>query len=135
MKQYIFDISSASLFYEKFDDFHDSFVEDILLSSVTPNGSSLDSIHFCENPNHDTLYYEILIAGMQAYTPKFCSRLIAEDRMEVECLFYDFGEAEGIQHVYMMQNLMDWTGKDDFCCEIWSFKKPDIETLELYWSK
>jgi len=134
MQQYIFDYSSSDLFYEKFDCFHEFFVDEILLSSITPNGSTLDSILFCESPNHDPLYYEILTAGMQAFAPKFCARLIYNNRMEAECLFYDFGEAEGIQHVYMMQNLMDWTDKSDFCCEVWSLKDPDMETLELYWS-
>jgi hypothetical protein len=134
MQQYIFDSSSSGLFYEKFDSFHELFVEEILLSAVTPNESNLDSILFCENPSHDALYYEILIAGIQAFSPKFCVKLIANNRLEVECLFYDFGEAEGIQHIYMMQNLMDWTDKSDFCCELWSLKNPDMENLELYWS-
>jgi hypothetical protein len=120
-------------FYDRLDQFHECFVDNVLLSGVCPNGSELDEIPFTKNSSYSLDFFKTLIGGFQKFKPKLSCRLINKKRLELECLFYDFGSYDDIKHVYMIQNVMDWTSQETFSCQIWNLLLRDIDLIRSFW--
>ena len=79
-------------------------------------------------------FYKILVGGLKKFNPALICRLQDERRLELECLYYDFGEHAGENQVYMIQNVMNWTNKNDFCCQICNLSLRDINLIETFWT-
>jgi len=133
-EKYIFVESSRLNFYDKLETFQEYFVDKILLMGVAANGTSMRNIHFEKNTDHGYLFYDILIEAIETTSPFLIAELINENRREMQCCFYDFGESEGVRYIYMLQNAMDWTSKNDFFCQLHSLIEPTQEIINNFWS-
>jgi hypothetical protein len=133
-QKYIFDQSSSLVFYEKLNTFQEYFIDQVLLMGVAKNGTCIRKIDFEKNLDHGELYYSILIEAIFSTAPFAISELIKDNRREMQCCFYDFGAAEGVRYIYMLHNAMDWTNKNDFCCQLYSLVEPNQDTIHNFWS-
>ena len=121
--KYIFLDEAEPIFLEKFDGFNKYFIDNLLMCGIADKSEM-----------HENLFYDILIGGIYGIEPQIDCQYIKDNRLKVQCSFYNFGESDGINHIYMMINTMDYTSENDFACEVWSLIEPDIETINLYWS-
>ena len=132
--KYIFLDEAEPIFYEKLDGFYDYFINDLLMCGVAENGTIVNDIEFQQNDIHENLFYDILIGGIYGIQPQIDCQYIKDNRLKKQCSFYNFGESDGVNHIYMMKNTMDFRVQTEFMCEVWSLIEPDIETINLYWS-
>lgn len=133
-EKYIFDESSRLNFYDKLETFQEYFVDKMLLMGVAANGTSISDIYFETNTDHGALFYDILTQGIETTSPFLIAELINDNRRDMQCCFYDFGESESVRYIYMLQNAMDWTSKDDFCCQLHSLIEPTQDAINNFWS-
>jgi len=133
-EKYIFDESSRLNFYDKLENFQEYFVDKMLLMGVAANGTSMRNIHFEKNTDHEYLFYNILVEAIETTAPFLIAELINENRREMQCCFYDFGAAEGVRYIYMLQNAMDWTSENDFCCQLHSLIEPTQDIINNFWN-
>lgn len=131
--KYIFEESSRLNFYDKLETFQEYFVDKMLMMGVAANGASVSDISFETSSDHGQLFYDVLTQGIEATAPFLIAEFIKDNRREMQCCFYDFGQAEGIRYIYMLQNAMDWTSKDDFCCQLHSLIEPTQQAIENFW--
>jgi len=132
-KKYIFDESSRLNFYDKLETFQEYFVDKMLMVGVAANGTNISNIYFETNTDHGQLFYDVLTQGIEATTPFLIAELIKDNHREMQCCFYDFGKAEGVRYIYMLQNTMDWTSENDFCCQLHSLIEPTQQAIENFW--
>jgi len=133
-EKYIFDESSRLNFYDKLENFQEYFVDKMLLMGVAANGTSMRKIHFEKNTDHGYLFYDILIEAIETTSPFLIAELISENRREMQCCFYDFGTSESVRYIYMLQNAMDWTSENDFCCQLHSLIEPTQDIINNFWN-
>lgn len=131
--KYIFEEESSFLFYDKVECLHNYFLESLLLSGKANNGSSILNINFKENEKFGKDFLNLIKNVVDFQDPFLRAMLINEGRLEIECLFYNFGEKNGVNYIYMIQNLMDWESKSNFCCQVWSLIEPTQELIENFW--
>lgn len=131
--KYIFEEESSFLFYDKVECLHNYFLESLLLSGKANNGSSILSINFKENEKFGKDFLNLIKNAVDLQDPFLRAMLINEGRLEIECLFYNFGEKNGVNYIYMIQNLMDWESEEDFCCQVWSLIEPTQQLIENFW--
>jgi hypothetical protein len=133
-EKYIFDESSRLNFYDKLENFQEYFVDKMLLMGVAANGTNMRNIHFEKNTDHGYLFYDILIEAIETTSPFLIAELISENRREMQCCFYDFGVSESVRYIYMLQNAMDWTSENDFCCQLHSLIEPTQDIINNFWN-
>ena len=114
--------------------FQEYFVDKMLLMGVAANGTNMRNIHFEKNTDHGYLFYDILIEAIETTSPFLIAELIKENRREMQCCFYDFGVSESVRYIYMLQNAMDWTSENDFCCQLHSLIEPTQEIINNFWN-
>ena len=105
----------------------------MILNGVSENNNPITSIKFTENPINPTSFYDTLLTLIEYCEPNSVVRLINKNRMESECLFYDFSKIEYFQSLFVVNNIMDWTSKDNFNCQAWTIKTPDLLSINNYW--
>jgi len=133
-EKYIFDESSRLNFYDKLETFQEYYVDKMLMMGVSANGSDVKQINFEKNTDHGHLFYDILIEAIETTSPFLIAELINENRREMQCCFYDFGVSESVRYIYMLQNAMDWTSENDFCCQLHSLIEPTQEIINNFWN-
>lgn len=133
-EKFIYDESSMVLFYDKLDNFEKYFIDDMLMFGVAKNGSNIFDIDFEHHKKHGELFYGILKEGIRNTIPFLTSEVIINNRREMQCQFYNFGESKGQTFLYMLKNAMDWNDKSDFCCQLFSLIEPNEETILNFWS-
>lgn len=140
IKKSIYLDDAAYDFYSKLDSFYDAHVGHLIMSGVAQNGSNLNQVNFSFSSDFTREFYEALVYVMQRIKPSFKSMLISNKRLEVECIFYNFGGQFSNNQIYMMQNTMDWTSRENFNCQIWQmnpdsfyFDEIGTETIKKYW--
>jgi len=140
IKKSIYLDDAAYDFYSKLDSFYDAHVGHLIMSGVAQNGSNLNQVNFSFSSDFIREFYEALMYVMQRIKPAFKSILISNKRLEVECIFYNFSSQFSNSQIYMMQNTMDWTSRENFNCQIWQmdpdsfyFDEIATETIKKYW--
>ncbi|MAR66757.1 MAG: hypothetical protein CL833_05840 [Crocinitomicaceae bacterium] len=132
-KKYIFEYSAACHYYDLLKNFHEYFIDDLLMSGVGICGESMSDIFFDENDKYDSIFHNIIKKGVDYGYPSAKSQLWKENILESECVFYDFGRGDGVKYIYMLQNTMNWTHSFDFNCSVFSLIEPDIDIIDNYW--
>ena len=133
IKSFIFTDGATILFYELLDSFHKSFSDVVLMSGLAKNGDKINDIFFENNIYFPERFYHKLLEGFSNYKPSVRCQAIRKNRLEMECLYYDFGEFDNINHVYLIKNTMDWTNKNTFNCEVWNLLQVDIDQIQYHW--
>jgi hypothetical protein len=133
IKKFIFQDSATIYFYDLLDSFHKSFSDVVLMSGIGYNGQTIKEIIFENNIYFPDSFYELIIKNFSRLQPSVICQALRRNRLEMECMYYDFGKIDGIKHVYLIKNTMDWTSKNNFNCEVWNLLPIDIEDVKYHW--
>lgn len=135
MQNYIFDTGTSNFFYEKLNCFLDYYADKVLLSGLCENNSKLSEIKFTQNVSNEKIYYNFLLDCLQA-EPAFCSvQLLNGKRLEMDCYYFNLGDLNGVSYIYMMNNIMDWTSENNFCCQIWEIIDINEKEILEFWTQ
>ena len=132
-EQYIFNADAEELFYEKLDDLHDKYVFHLLLSGVAPKGTDLESIKMTKNPDANRKYCERVVGGLVNIKPQIVARLSEDGLTRLECIFTQVHDKEFLNHVYMIQNVIDWPQLCNFSCQVWYLGETSIKQVKEHW--
>ena len=121
-------------FYEKLEFFHEQLVDKMLMCGVADNGADLEEIPFSKTSGHPYEFYQALVFVAKRLRNNFSVRLITQKRLELECLFFDFSPPNYAPQVYMIQNVMDWTNKNNFSCQFWELREGlSVDLIKKFW--
>ena len=120
-------------FYDKLRSFHDLFVEQALVTGVAEKNAHIEDIPFSKNPKFTLTYYRKIIGGLTNITPHVLVRCIKEDEVIIDCAFTKIQVDEHINNVYMTQNVMNWTNKKNFCCQVWKLFDTSVKEVNHFW--
>lgn len=132
-KKFIFKNQASTCFREKLSCFFDYFLDEVVLNGVAKNDTPISIINFTESKSYVTSFYDTLLTLLEYSQPNSIVRLINNNRMESECLFYDYTEVEYFKCIFMINNIMDWTSNNNFNCQVWTTRDVDLETIDYYW--
>jgi hypothetical protein len=132
--KFIFKNQASICFHEKLSCFLDFFLDKLILNGVSKNNTPISIINFTESKSYITSFYDTLLTLFEYSQPSSIVRLINNNRMESECLFYDYTEVEYFKSIFMVYNIMDWTDNDNFNCQVWTTRDVDLETINYYWT-
>ena len=132
-EQYIFNADVEELFYEKLDNLHESYVFHLLLNGMAPKGADLESIKMTKNPDVSRKYCERVVGGLLNIRPEIVVRLLEDNKTRLECIFTKINDKETINHLFMIQNVMDYPKLDNFSCQIWYLGEASIEDIKKIW--
>tara|TARA_B000000475_G_scaffold270101_2_gene265129 strand:+ start:633 stop:1079 length:447 start_codon:yes stop_codon:yes gene_type:complete len=139
-EEYVFGDGAEEYFYTLLDNFHENYVDQLMLSGVSDNNSDIESIVFSESEKFNEITFDVIIAGIKLMKPLIKCSLMSGKRLELECQFFDFGVIFDKCNIIMVQNIMDWTSKKNFCCQIWKLKDLCIaedlfiHEIDMHWS-
>jgi len=134
-EKYIFNADAEELFYEKLDDLHDKYVFHLLLNGVAPKGTDLESIKMTKNPDASKKYCERVVGGLLNIRPQILTRLVEDNLTRLECIFTQVDDKESLNHVYMIQNVMDWPQLGNFSCQVWYLGETSMKQIKEHWNE
>ena len=134
-EQYVFNADASKLFYKKLDSLHDKYVYYLLLSGVAPKGTDLESIKMTKNPNASKKYCERVVGGLKNIEPKISVRLVEDGVSRLECIFTKIDDKEQINHIYMIQSVMDWPQIGNFSCQVWYLGETGMGEIKKHWNE
>lgn len=106
----------------------------MLMCGVANNGTDIEEIPFSKTSGHPYEFYQALVYVAKRLKNNFSTRLISQKRLELECLFFDFSPPNYLSQVYMIQNVMDWTNKNNFSCQFWELKEGlSVDLIKEFW--
>lgn len=120
-------------FYEKLESFHDLFVEQALITGISEKNTHIDEIPFSKNPKFTLPYYNKLIGGFTNNKPHALARLVKDNEIIIDCIFTEIKADEYINNTYMIQNVMNWSNKKNFCCQIWKLFEASTREINHFW--
>jgi hypothetical protein len=131
---YIFNSDAEDEFYERLDDFHKRWVYHLLLSGVAPKGSDLESVKMTKSPQVTRKYCERVVGGLVNIKPEVVVKLVEDGLTRLECIFTKINDNEHINHLYMIQNVMDWPQVGNFSCQVWYLGETGINRVKDHWA-
>jgi len=134
-ERYIFNGDAGDLFYEKLDRLHDKYVEHLLLSGVAPKGSDLESIKMVKSPKVNRKYCRRVVGGLKNLTPQVIVSLVEDKSTVLECIFTRINDNEHLNHLYMIQNVIDWPQIGSFSCQIWYLGEIGAHEIRRHWDE
>ena len=135
VNQYIFDTETSEVFYEKLEELHDKYVYHLILNGVAEKGTHLESIKMTKNPQANKKYCEKVIGGLLNIKPKILIKLVQNKKTKLECILTHINDKKDFNHIYMIQNVMDWPEQDKFSCQIWYLGETSVKQIEEIWNK
>jgi hypothetical protein len=132
--KYIFLESAKATFYKKLEVFFECSVDILLLSGIAKNNSKIEDIDFKSEVYFGDYYLSILEHGTKAIAPFAQVQLLIDNRLSMELIYYDFSTVSEVSYIYMIENIMDFTSQDDFCCNLWSVSEFNKKAIKLFWS-
>lgn len=120
-------------FAQKLKDFHDEFVETMLLCGVDKPGKSLEEIKMTKNPNFNMSYFKKLIGGILKFSPAIEISCEQEGHLLAECSFFRLNDRKQLDGIFLLQNIYHWDQSDLFCAQIWKLKATDISQINNFW--
>ncbi len=135
VNQYIFDTETSEVFYEKLEELHDKYVYHLILNGVAEKGTHLESIKMTKNPQANKKYCEKVVGGLLNIKPKILIKLVQNKKTKLECILTHINDKKDFNHIYMIQNVMDWPEQDKFSCQIWYLGETSVKQIEEIWNK
>ena len=133
-QQYIYNADAEEAFYKKLEGLHDKYVYHLLLNGVADKGTDLESIKMTKNLNANKKYCERVVGGFLNIKPQVIVRLLEDNEVRLECIFTRIDDKETLNHVYMIQNIMDWPELGKFSCQIWYLGETGIYEIDNHWN-
>ena len=115
-------------FAEKISDFHDSYIDSLLLHEVGLNSN------LKKNSNFNSDFYSLLIKYLKKSDPFIKINHISDLALDVSCSIYYLSEHKDIEGFYMTQVVEDWDGTEDSCHQVWSINEnSNLLYLNNHW--
>lgn len=131
---YIFNSEVTDFFFQKLDALHDKYVYHLLMSGLAPKGADLESIKMTKNPRINRKYCERVVGGLTNIKPQIIVRLLEDRQLKLECIFTKIDDNEYLNHLYMIQNVIDWPKLDNFSCQIWYLGEIGLNQIKKHWN-
>ena len=132
-EQYIFNADAEEAFYGALDDLHDKYVYHLLLSGVAEKGTDLESVKMTKNPQTSIQYCKQVVGGLVNIKPQIVSRLVEDGQTRLECIFTHINDKKHINHLFMIQNVMDWPEIKKFSCQVWYLGETSVIQVKKHW--
>lgn len=121
-------------FADKLHQFHDDFVETMLLCGVDAPGTALDKIKMTKNPNFSMPYYKKVVGGLLKFPPQIYVTAIDEfGEVLAECFFTHLNDSKLVNSIFLLQNVYHWESSDLFCAQVWQLKPENMCNINRYW--
>ena len=117
-QQYIFEEAAGEYFYDFLENFHESFVKDIIMTGAGPIEEDVEDVKMVTMGNKEVLCKQML-GGMLKFAPFLHIRYANHILCNVYAL-----KNEHVNGVYMVQKVHDFPRRD-YC--LWSFWKCDSD--------
>ena len=115
-------------------DFHERFVDKMLICGVDKPGTALDSIKMTKNPNYGLDYYKKIVGGLMKFDPNiYVCAINEQNNLLAEMFLTRLNDKKTINNVFLMQNVYNWEGTNLFCAQVWKLKNNDLLDLNNYW--
>ena len=134
-EKYIFNGDTEKFFYDKLDELHEKYAYYPLLSGMAEKGTDLESIKMTKNPNTNKKYCQRVVGGLVNVKPEVIVRLVEDGLIRLECIFKKIDDNEYINHLYMIQNIMDWPQIGNFSCQIWYLGETSMNEIKDHWNE
>ena len=133
-EQYIFDNSAQDAFYEKIGSMHDEYVNHMIMSGVSVKKTKLETVDMVKSPRSSQAYCERVIGGLLNIKPRVIVKLTEDKKTKIECIFTKINDEEHINHLFMIQNVMDWPAIGKFSCQIWYLGDTSVKQVKDHWA-
>ena len=110
-------------------------MDTLLLSGLANKGEDIESIKFTKHPSYTLKYYQKIIGGFKNIKPSIQLQAYDEEGLYAECFFTYIKHDEHIDNVYYIQNIMNWYGSTQLCCQVWKLKQTSLQEINDYWIK
>jgi len=127
-EKYIFNGDAVGIFYEKLDSLHERYVYHLLLSGVAPKGADIESVKMTKNPDVSRKYCEKVVGGLVNIKPDISVTLQEDGQIKLQCIFTKIAD-----HLFMIQNVMDWPKIDSFSCQVWYLGEISVNQIKKIW--
>lgn len=132
-EQYIFDSSAKDAFYEKIESLHEEYVYHLLMNGMSPKNANLESIKMTKSPQVSKKYCERVVGGLLNIKPSVVVKLLEDGVSKIECIFTKINDKDHINHLFMIQNVIDWPVFNKFSCQIWYLGDTSVEQIKEHW--
>ena len=132
---YIYNGDAEKNFYEKLNSLHNKYVRQLLLSGVASKGADLESIKFTKSPDSSENLCRRVVGGLKNVSPSIILKLVEDKKTRLECIFTKIDDNEYINHLYMIQNIMDWPQIGNFSCQIWYMGETNMKEIKGHWDE
>ena len=135
VERFIYSADAENSFYSKLDGIHDSYVYHLLLSGVGEKGQDLESIKMTKNPTVTKKYCERVVGGLVNLKPQIILKLEEDKLTKLECIFTHINDKKALNHLFMIQNVMDWPELGKYSCQIWYLGETNLFQVREYLNK
>ena len=132
---YVFNADAEKLFYDKLDELHKKYVYHLLMSGSAEKGADLESIKMAKSPDVNKKYCRRVVGGLVNIKPEIVARLVEDASTKLECIFTKINDNEYLNHIYMIQNVMDWPQIGNFSCQIWYMGETNMKEIKGHWDE
>ena len=115
-QQYIFEEDTGDYFYDFLENFHESFVSDMIMTGAGPIAEDVEKVKMV-TMDSDAMLCKQMLGGMLKFMPFLHIRYADQITCNVYALKNDY-----VNGVYMVQKVYDFPRRD-YC--LWSFWKCD----------
>lgn len=134
--RYIFQGEINHLFAERIHEFHEYFIETMLLCGVDKIGARLDEIKMTKNPKYNLKYYKKIVGGILKFPPELFVCAIDENNdLLAELMYFHLNDSKTIDDIFLLQNVYNWNGAaSHYCSQVWLLNKTNMCNIEQYWN-
>ena len=104
-----------------------------MLSGVAPKGTDLESIKMTKNPDVSLGFCKKVVGGFKNIPPEAIVRLEQDGEAQIECIFTKINDNKGLNSLFMIQNVMNWSHIGDFSCQLWYLGEISVNTIQEHW--
>ena len=134
--QYIYDSSAEKIFYEKLEDFHEKYVDSLIMSGLSEKGNNdLESIKMIKGLQASEDFCKRVVGGLTNVIPEMVVKLFLDKSVRLECIFTKLNDGEHLDNVFMIQNVIDWPQLGHYSCQIWFLGETGMGKVKEYWDE
>ena len=134
-EQYIFNGDAEEIFSKKLEKLHKKYVYHLLMTGVAPIGADIESIKMTKNRVTNDKYCERVVGGLLNLEPDIIVKSTADRSLLVECAFFKIDDKESLNHIFMVQNIVNWPAPGHFSCQIWYLGETTMKEIKKLWDE
>ena len=132
-ERHIFLGEAEAEFAESLAEFHDLFVETLLLAGVAEDNVHLEKIKMTKNRNYSPKYFQKIVGGILKFPPSIEITCADKSGTVVKCELTRLNDGKHINNIFLRQKVFNWGQKGISCTQIWRLKDVSMCTLNKYW--